>query len=55
MELTAQQLKERYPKRFQQEYYEWQEHCLWDEWYETVEQNFTDDRSEERRVGKECE
>jgi hypothetical protein len=43
MELTAQQLKERYPKRFEREHYEWQEHCLWDEWYETVEQNFTDD------------
>jgi hypothetical protein len=43
MELTAQQLKERYPKRFQQELYKWQENCLWDDWYDTVEQNFTDE------------
>ena len=43
MEVTAQQLKERDPKRFEQEYWKWTEHCLWDEWYETVEQNFTDD------------
>lgn len=43
MEVTAQQLKELDPKRFEQEYWKWQEHCLWDEWYECVEQNFTDD------------
>ncbi len=43
MELTAQQLKERDPKRFERELYRWQEHCLWDEWYDTVEQNFTDE------------
>jgi hypothetical protein len=43
MELTAQQLKERDPKRFEREHSSWQEHCLWDEWYETVEQNFTDE------------
>lgn len=43
MELTAQQLKERDPKRFEQEYWKWTEHCLWDEWYEGIEQNFTDD------------
>ena len=43
MEVTAQQLKELNPKRFEQEHLKWQEHCLWDEWYETVEQNFTDE------------
>jgi hypothetical protein len=44
MELTAQQLKERDPKRFDRELYKWQEYgALWDEWYETVEQNFTDE------------
>jgi hypothetical protein len=43
MELTAQQLKELDPKQFEREHSSWQEHCLWDEWYETVEQNFTDE------------
>ena len=43
MEVTAQQLKELDPKRFEQEYWKWTEHCLWDEWYETIEQNYTDD------------
>lgn len=44
MEVTAQQLKERDPKRFEREYYEWQEHgALWDEWFDTIEQNFTDE------------
>jgi len=43
MELTAQQLKELDPKRFERELYRWQEHCLWDEWYETIEQEFTDE------------
>jgi hypothetical protein len=43
MEVTAQQLKERDPKRFERELSSWQEHCLWDEWYETVEQNYTDE------------
>ena len=43
MEVTAQQLKELDPKRFEQEYLKWTEHCLWDEWYEGVEQNFTDE------------
>jgi len=44
MELTAQQLKELDPKRFQQEYYEWQESgALWDEWFDSIEQNFTDE------------
>lgn len=43
MEVTAQQLKELDPKRFEQEYWKWQEYCLWDEWYEGVEECFTDD------------
>ena len=43
MEVTAQQLKALDPKRFEQEYWKWTEHCLWDEWYETIEQNYTDD------------
>ncbi len=44
MELTAQQLKERDPKRFEQEHHDWQEHgALWDDWFDSIEQNFTDE------------
>ena len=43
MEVTAQQLKALDPKRFEQEYWKWTEHCLWDEWYEGVEGCFTDE------------
>lgn len=42
--VTAKELKELDPKRFDREYWEWRENSpLWDDWYEYVEQNFTDD------------
>lgn len=44
MELTAQQLKELDPKRFEQEHHDWQEYgALWDDWFDSIEQNFTDE------------
>jgi hypothetical protein len=42
--VTAKELKELDPKRFEREYYEWQEYgALWDDWFDSIEQNFTDE------------
>ena len=40
MELTVYELKERDPKRFENEHYKWQEYALWDDWYEPIWDDF---------------
>ena len=40
MELTAEELKARDPKRFEKEHYKWQEYALWDDWYEPIWDDF---------------
>lgn len=43
-QVTAAELKELDPRRFEQEYYDWANNCaLWDEWTESIEEMFKQD------------
>jgi len=43
-QITAAELKELDPRRFEQEYYDWANNCaLWDEWTDWIEGNFKED------------
>lgn len=43
-QVTAAELKELDPRRFEQEYYDWANNCaLWDEWAESIEEMFKQD------------
>ena len=43
MYMNVTELKERDPKRFEKEYYKWQEHTLDYDWYKWTEENFIED------------
>lgn len=43
-QVTAAELKELDPRRFEQEFYDWANNCaLWDEWTESIEEMFKDE------------